>query len=278
MAALAGWHPTRRIQYIIYYDEKELDNASGSSPQEAIKDWLKGYSEEYIQKHYNMSLAEFAQKLTAKESDQDEDDTDLTRKDIKSINSPKTRAKIEQWLNNNPLDYRIVVAFGSVEEHNLQPTPGVITFVKLGNAGGDVLTPHMILHTFGHAVGTYNRHQLIVDNMFTEIERILGPIRGRSGATREHDDSGIVIDLCKLLHMRAAHFTVTGSNRGFPTAEEVGFELIGIYTKNGNIKVSPNQYCDYPIGLDRCTKIRKIIEKYCQQMLNDCVGNIIMDD
>lgn len=270
MAELAGWHPTKQQRYIIYYNGEDQDTAYGESPEEAIQDYLSG-DMDGGQRHADItgvSLPEYLAGLTAVLDipKDNEGDTDFRPADIRLINSEKTRKTLQDWLNNNPTPYRYIIKFGTGTD--TKPTPGVITYVKTGNAGGDPLTPHMILHTMGHAVMGYGFD--VEEDLQQIFHRILGDDPGQS--------DGLIEPLAKLLHMKAAEHTIRKTTSAFLTFGELMYEVLAVYVKNGKIKVAPNKFCDYEIDQHTCTLIRAMLERECKGALDRAVGRVVYDE
>ncbi len=285
MAQMKGWKPTKRVQYLIWYGDEDLDIASGESPADAVKTFVKNHADSIdgLAVNHGVSKEEFIVALRAKifEPDADEDGG-LQPRDIKSINSEKTRATIEQWLNTNSLPYDIIFQFGEGDETGtVQPTPDAITFVKTGNAGRDALTPHMILHTFGHAVVGSNTEEL--ESLIGErLQQITGQTFPNVHINYESKQRAIIA-LCKLLHMKAAEITLKDQKsymrgRGFPTLKEAIYEIMAIYVRNGQIKIGPNKYCDFPAHPEQCNALKALLERHCKKYLDRCVGKVVYDD
>lgn len=268
MAELAGWHPTKRERHIIYYNGEDQDIAYGESSEEAIQDFLGKDNGQRLADIHGVTVPEFVVGLTAvRDIPKDkEGDNDFRPADIKLINADKTRRTIENWLNANPTPYRFIIKFGNGTK--TQPTPGVITFVKEGNAGGDLLLPHMILHTLGHAVVGYD-----TSDVSETLSLLFTPILGHRAS---EDD--LIIPMCKLLHMKAAEMTIKEHPRGFPTFQEMMYEVMAVYVKNGRVKVAPNKLCDYKIEPNVCAAIKHILEKFCKEALDYRVGRVVYDE
>lgn len=268
MAELAGWYPTRRQRYLVSYNGKEQDAAYGGSPEEAIRDYLGDDGGERMAGFEGVPVAEYVAGLTATLEEPTDGDglTDFRTRDIKLINADKTRRTLETWLNANPTPYRFIIKFG--DGTKTEPTPGVITYVKEGNAGGDALTPHMILHTLGHAIMAYQG-----DDEADAIGMLLQPSLGYRAS-----DDDLIIPLSKLLHMKAAELTIQEHPRGFPTFQELLYEVLAVFVKNGRVKVAPNKHCDFQVTPEVCASIKHILEKSCQEMLDRAVGRVVYDD
>lgn len=267
MASLSGWEPTRELQYTVSVDGEEIDYVSAESPEEAVERFKKqfpGYEGE----------------ITASLENRSDGDTSFTAADIKSINNDSTRQQIEKWLNDNKTPYSWIIRFGKQNSPiRVKPTPGAITFMKSGNVGGDTLTPHMVIHTIGHAVVNYD------DTLCDIFVKFLGPIAGSGGrdgaryaSERDRDHDSVLIPACKLLHMRAAKITVQGGKRGFPSLDELVNEVMAIYIKNGSVTVRPNELCDFKISSDVCNALQQAIHDYCKGRLDGCVGKVVYDD
>ena len=93
-----------------------------------------------------------------------------------------------------------------------------------------------------------------------------------------YNSNEFVYQLCKLLHMKTAHNTIKNNDGGLTGYSELVNELIGIYVKNGRIKVAPNEHCDYEIDQETCYYIKYNLEEYCENALQSCVGKTIYDD
>lgn len=259
MAELSGWQPTRDQQYLVYFGDEEIDSVVADSEEDAIRRFLEAWPE----------YADKRQSLRAKTRKSDSGDANFSNKDIEFINSDWTRLTIQSWLNNNPLNYRFIFVFAGT---GTKPTPGAITFIKSGNAGGDALTPHMILHTLGHALVGHN------DDVMYELQPILQDVLGHELVPTDIDDRHVVVPICKLLHMNAAKLTLKGSNRGFPTFSEMLYEITGVYVKNGKVKIAPNEFCDFKIGVEHCQQIQQVLHNFCNHRLDLAVGRIVYDE
>ncbi len=275
MAQVAGWvHPTTHEFEVVYVDdeghEEVLDKAAGPTPEEALEKFVADHGDLIgdMATANETTVPEYVSHLRAVEpAIGDGLSTVLTKSDKKSITGGKTERTVTAWLNANPLPHKILFKFGSDEIEDV-PTPGVITFVKLGNAGGDTLTPHMILHTLGHALVGYNVLPT-AERLYNLFESLGHPI---------HDADDLIMPVSKLLHMRAAKLTILNKNRGFPTFEELLNEVTGVYVKNGRIKIAPNEYCDYQITPEQCDYVKKVFETSCRGFLDRAVGRVIYDD
>ncbi len=269
-AVLVDYVATKNLEYHIFYkDEFVAEDYYAPSEEKALQDFLKDEGESLQDEadRYGITLEEFISGLRAEYSGNNASEyTGFTPADIKSINNAKVIQTIEDWLNQSPLPYKfaIIIEVGL----NSKPTPGVITYVKTGNAGGDVLTPFMILHTMGHALVNYNSYELQI-----QVEQILESIVADFG-----DENTLVLALCKLLHTKAAIYTVKGSKRAYPTFDEVLYDLMAIYIIKGRITVKPNQYCDYEISQEQCMTIKNILEGYCRKTLDNVVGKVVYDN
>ncbi len=144
MAQIVSWQSTNNYRWDVFVNSEWVDELFAPDEESAIAQ----YAEE------NPEID--PQTITVTVDDAVEA---LDRADIKLINSEQTRRQIESWLNNNNTPYRWAFYIGG--EYDPQPTPGIITFHKFGNAGGDPLTPHMILHTAGHALSNRSGFELV---------------------------------------------------------------------------------------------------------------------
>lgn len=275
MAQLSGWNPTKEYMFVVSLNHngeiEEQDFAYGENPNDAIAKFVNIYNHEELEKIaniYGMTAEQYAASLTAKPASAEEvaDSSAFSKRDVRSINDERTRAAIEKWLNDNPTPYHWIIYFGGTGSR-IEPTPGAITFVKHGNAGGDTLTAHMILHTIGHAVVYYDTEDLI-----DTLRPVFAPVTGND------DEDSMMMDLCKLLHMKAAAFTLMGHKRGFPDFNEMVYEIMAIYIKNGRIKIAPNKYCDYPATPEFCATIKATLENYCRTKLDSKVGRVVWDE
>lgn len=270
-AKLVDYVATKNLEYHIYYqDDFVAEEYYAPSEEQAIQDYIEDEGELLQDEaaRYGITMEEFISGLRAKYPGRDyEQYTGFTPADIKSVNNAKVRQTIEDWLNQSPLPYKFSIIIG-VEYYHKKPTPGVITYVKTGNSGGDVLTPFMILHTMGHALVNYNSEDISI-----QVSDLLESIVGDFGI----DADAFVFALCKLLHTRAAIYTIKGSKRAYPTFDEVLYDLVAIYIIKGRITVKPNQYCDYDISQEACNTIRQMLEEFCRSILDKAVGTIVSD-
>lgn len=289
MAELTSWHPTKEQLYRIFYGgEDSEENTYGDSPQDAINSFIKRYSPDElvgaiagITHNAEITPAEFIRNLHAvliPDADAAENNAFKTQ-DIQSINSNKTRLLVQNWLNANPTPYRWKIIFGHTTHKEIHPTPGIITFVKLSNPGGDTLSAHMILHTAGHAAAS----MIEMGNVEADLAAMINTIHTTNRVQLDNrndrgDTHAEMVAICKLLHMRAAKLTIQGHPRGFPVMDEMINEIIGIYIKNGRIKIAPNEFCDYPITPAQCAAIKSYLEAVCKHALDGCVGQVIYDD
>lgn len=276
MSELVGYDPTDKEQYAIYYKGELQDMAYGRTPEEAIKEYLNGLIISAKASKYGVTKEQYIAALSAEPDFDYSTSPYLSPTDIKVINLDKTRQTLESWINSNPLPYKFKIVFG---KKTVDPTPGAITYVKTGNIGRDPLTPYMILHTLGHA---------IIEDDTTEVSKSIIKIFRRSALFAKSAKStfqslifkeSLIIPLCKLLHMKAAALTILDNNRrGFPTFEELMYDVLAVYVKNGKVKVEPNKYCDYEIEPEACTAIKKILEDFCSSKLDSAVGKVVYDD
>jgi hypothetical protein len=264
MAKLANFQPTNRVPWIVIYKpNEEEDVVVAASEEQAIAEYIDS-----LRPGIEMDLNHDKDRLDptnyrAEKPYPEAGEDVFSRKDIQIINLPKTKQTLEAWLNANPQGYTYHIIFGEI----VKPQPGVITFCKIGNAGGDPLGPYMILHTLGHAVAQHCRR---LSNSLSEELHLLAP-----------DDGSIVHQYSRLVHTKAAQRTTDPDyteGRGYPTFEELIYDLIGIYAKNGKIKIYPRLDPPTPVRLAFCNKVKQIIEKTCKAMLDDCVGKVITDN
>lgn len=271
MAELVGWHPTREQPWLIYHDGHELERAYGATSDEAIANFTKRYPKivSISAAEAGVNTEEWIDGLTAKPIPFDRSEPyGFSPGDIKSINMDSTLKTIQGWMNDNPTPYKWIMKFG---RQKAAATNGRITFVKEGNVGGDLLTPHMILHTVGHAICAATR---LDDQLYRLIEKwVLKYAR-----PKYNEESHILLQFCKLLHMKAAIATLKGSKSGFPDLIEVANELAGIYAKHGRVKIAPNSYCDFQVSQEQCEGIRSSIESLCAGALDSLVGGVIYDE
>lgn len=262
MAKLRGWGPTNKIGWTVYDNKEMIDVVDADNEQEAIK---------LIAIDYELD----PKTMTAAPSeDEDENYDGLTRRDIKSINSDNTRKTIENWLNNNKTPYEW--AFYFHEAPRPEQAHDVITFVKYGNIGGDILTPHMILHTVGHAVMSGRKVEDILIGIFLDFA-----VKYCNVDIKEDEDNEtkLIIPICKFLHMKAAFSTLKGVKRwSFPTINEIIYEIVGIYIKNGHVKFEANQYNDLNVDPKIVKNIENTINNHIREQLDSCIGTTIYDD
>jgi hypothetical protein len=261
MAKLSGWGSTDKIGWSVYDNGDEVDVVQASNERDAV---------ELIAAEYDLD----PETLTAAPTeDKDEYYDGLRKRDIKSINSESTRKTIENWLNNNKTPYEWAFYFGDTPYPG--ETPGVITFVKYGNAGGDILTPHMILHTVGHAVMSSRNENTLID-LLVDFAAKYCNVNVRDD---EDNETKLIIPICKFLHMKAAFSTLKGIERwSFPTINEVVYEMVGIYVKNGHVKFKANEYNNFNINPKIVNNIENKINDHIREKLDDCVGTVIYDD
>lgn len=262
MATLKGWHPSRNTEWIVrgkWIDGTEFDDV-----------FIAGSAEEAIQQAVEDVPDLDVHSLTATLSEYEKDEKEsgffdnLTQNDIQSINSDKTAKQIEKWLNDNNTPYEWIIYFNP--KNSIPPTPGAITFVKHGNIGGHILSPHMILHTAGHAIVGYDA---TLPKALEEFAHFI---------SNDKLEDKQILTICKFLHMQAAKSTLKGNNKwAFPTMNEVVYEMLGIYIKNGRVKFEPNEYCDIDVDQNVIQYMRDIINNYCKLKLDSVVGRVVID-
>ena len=287
MAELAAWRSPAQINhYTVYYGNGTLYDKLGiiaaTNEQEAISK---------LKDHPKLKNHDFSQ--IALELDERPERGTLEyfgNTDVELIRKEKTRKTIEQWLNDNDTPFSWIMVFDdqsrsydrsqnkvySFERQNdLLPTPGKITFLKSGNAGEDPLTPHMILHTIGHAVTNH-----FGEAKLNRLKLDIGEILINEKIMTNYRTDVMMTKLCQLLHMKSALKTVSGvmDPRKIVNFDELVNEVVAIYVKNGRIKVEPNQYCEFDISQQAINDIKSYLELYCHDALTACVGQIIEDD
>lgn len=200
-------------------------------------------------------------------------DLPLSKYDFNALNSSNLRKQVEDVLNKNPLDYKIKFIFGEKDWENIEPIPGVITYVKIGNAGQDILTRYMIFHTLGHAVSSMNFN----DNAFGEFQyslmKHLGSYFGKTG------------NKYTIFNTKPALASADPMNHlgGYRSDDEFCRDLIGLIAMNGRVKVAPNKFYDErkmakPMGQVDFDNIANMIKSECVEMIDKCVGKVIKDD
>jgi hypothetical protein len=322
MAALKGFVPTDHETWLIVYkpSAEGIETISAPNPQQAITTYIKQL-EKFRQEdpsHFD-NLAKYRgtgdgkallnpNNYTAKKTEPQPGDENLfTRKDIELINKPKTKQTLEAWLNANPQGYTYHIIFGPTGTgSDPQPEPGVITYWKTGNVGGDPLTPYMILHTLGHAVAQQNdpsdrnsdQHNTIMADLLESLNDLAAhanldyvdntrlPANQKAKRPAGRDQAYTKFQLARLMHTQAATKTTYpaatnwqgGRIAGYQSLEELIYDLIGIYAKNGKVKIYPRVDEPTPELLQICAKIKYVIETACKEMLDNCVGKVITDN
>jgi hypothetical protein len=299
MASLAGFNVTDRRPYSFYTPLVQVENRKkkmvdynippseykayvmASSPSDALSQFRR--SEDYIEimkkkaDELGIDLGKLERSLYAAEVTDDVAyfgmDTPLSKYDFNALNSSNLRRRIEEDLNNNPLDYKIKFVFGEKDWESIAPIPGIITYVKIGNAGQDILTRHMIFHTLGHAVGDASFNDKSFSDFVYGLMNELGKFFGSSG------------NKYTIFNTKPALLSADPMNHidGYRSSEEFCRDLIGLIAKNGRVKVAPNKYYDEskmekPMNQNDFNHIADLIKNECVKMLNRCVGRVIKDD
>lgn len=276
MARLEKWDDKSKQQYEIrlgpYNTSTLLMSVDADTPEEAIEKYVgskpfKKHIRDYGYEHDPDQMAGLLRAVPSAKGGY----RSFSTQDIKVIKLEKTKHQIEQWLNDNPHDFVWSIHFGRQDP---EPTPGVITFHKVGNSGGDVLSPHMILHTAAHAVCPLD----LVGEIAGEFYKIL---KKRRESTKRDEQDDYVVDMCKLLHFKSAIKTARedeSGNGGANDPHEAIYDMVAIYIKNGRVKIAPNEYCDFEVDQTILKNASERINAMIYHILKRAVGMVVTDD
>lgn len=221
----------------------------------------------------------------------------FSKKDRAVISHPKTFRTLEEKLSRSGYHFNILLVEDRAERQlgtssaqalmgykeqvqeyiakNRIETEGHITFVKNGTSG-HVLTPWMILHTLGHAVGDHiARRRLPTPPIFSLINQIAHELD--PGCTDRvdllpHERQEECLEAASRVFMfRSASL---GSRQGsMHTSDESFHELVAEYLWNGHrIRVRP-PYNENP----RIMSVVADMEEKVRDALDMCVGQVIYD-
>lgn len=230
--------------------------------------------------------------------------------DRANIQHPRTMQKLEQVLANRGWRFNILLYESDLYLNELQeevedfiaqndiPTKGHITFVKNGSSG-DVLTPWMILHTFGHALFSMKTPQMksIQAALTKELSSLLSDQLTSYGQKLNPRDPQVEIHLRQMqleLVRRLLQFKSAKRAEGrlsVGTLGELIHELVAEYLWNGRIRIKPDlerrstklgapySYLAEPVKLapERLEQFAAQIENLIKQALDQAVGKIIYD-
>ncbi len=278
MAKLGSYKatPSGINTYLVKFKHYPLGNIKALSPEHAVKKYINENPD--FEGDKNLLFAEITN-----------NDINFTKSDIKSITNPDTEKQISDWFNANQDQYTWHIVLSDNYDFQSEPDPDGITFVKTGNVGRDTLQPFMILHTTAHAVLSYSKRtpEYIKDGIRKWVWQLAG--NKDSKPIPEHT----VIDfMTQHLHFKSAlnwqrsrkdtslNYSRQQKVKKLEAAslEELLYDMLAIYIKNGKIKVEPNQYAEENVDSGNLARFKNWIEDTFREALDSVVGKIIMDE